>query len=251
MTYQFSDTSVEKRGYIQNCEINCFGDNGYTHITGNASLLAIFTNLLNEAFSRYADLAMKALGWNFDDTNYTTVPVATANLVDGTQGYNLATSHIRLLSVEVKDSASGNWRLLKEIDEKEFVARGESLSAHYDSAGTAQEGVPEEYNIIGTSLYLYPTPSYNSTNGIKVRFQRPPSYFATTDTTKEAGIPETHASYLTDYASMKYGVIRGLESAKNFFSLVTTWEKETIPEFYAQRNQASIPQITMEPVTYE
>ncbi len=247
MALDFSDTSVEKAGLLQNCEINCFGDNGYAHVTGNASLLAIFTNFLNEAYSRYADLAMKGLGWNWDDTDYTTVPIATANLVDGTQGYNLATTHIQLLSVEVKDAASGNWTLLKEVDEKEFVARGESLSAYYDNAGTAIKGVPAEYNLIGTSLYLYPTPSYNSTNGLKVRFQRPPSYWATTDTTQEPGVPEIHHTYFSDYASMKYAVVRGLDMARSLVALVSTWEQKTIPEFYSRRNQAKIHIMTHAP----
>ena len=229
------------------CEINCFGDNGYAHVTGNASLLAIFTNFLNEAYSRYADLAMKGLGWNWDDTDYTTVPIATANLVDGTQGYNLATTHIRLLAVEIKDAASGNWKLLKQIDEKELVARGESLSAYYDSAGTPIEGIPDEYNIIGTSIYLYPTPSYNSTAGLKVRFQRPPSYFATTDTTPEPGFPEIHHTYLSDYASMKYLVSRTQPAAKDYEGLVNIWEQKTIPEFYSQRNQAKIHIMTPAP----
>ena len=240
MSWQFSDTSVEKQGLLQTCETNCFGDNGYAHITGNTSLLAQFTNYLNEAYNRYADIAMKGLGWNSDDTNYTTVPIATANLVDGTQGYNLATSHIKLLSVEIKDSASGQWKLLKEIDEKDFVARGESLSGYYDNAGTPIKGIPEEYNIVGTSLFLYPTPSYNSTGGIKVRFQRPPSYFATTDTTKEPGITETHHFYLTDYATMKYGINRALANKNDYASLISIWETKTIPEFYSRRNQAKI-----------
>ena len=234
----FSNTGVEKNGLIQMCEANVFGDNGYTHISGNASLLAIFTNFLNEAYNRYADLAMKVLGWNFDDTNFTTVPIATADLVDGQQDYGLATTHIQILSVEIKDAASGSWKLLKEIDEKEFVQRGDSLSAHYDNAGTAIEGVPNEYNMIGTSLFLYPTPSYNSTAGLKVRFQRPPSYFATTDTTKEPGIPDTHHYYLSDYASMKYAMLRSLDSANKLIGLINTWEQKTIPEFYGRRNQA-------------
>ena len=240
MAYQFSDTSVEKRGLLQTCETNCFGDRGYARISGDASLLAQFTNLLNEAYSRYSELAMVSLGWNFDDTNYTTVPIATANLVDGTQGYNLATSHIQLLSVEIKDSATGQWRLLNQIDEKEFVAKGESLSGYYDNAGTPVEGIPEEYNLVGTSLYLYPTPSYNSTGGIKVRFQRPPSYFATTDTTKEVGFRETHATYLTDYATMKYGMNHTLASKNDYGALINIWETKTIPEAYSGRNQAKI-----------
>lgn len=250
MSLQFSDTSVEKAGLLQTCEVNCFGDNGYTHITANASLLAQFTNYLNEALSRYTNLALKALGWNFDDTNFTTVPIATANLVDGQQDYGLGTTHIQLLSVEIKDS-SGNWRLLTEIDEKEFTQRGESLSAYYDNAGTAVEGIPEQYNLIGTSLFLYPTPSYNSTNGLKVRFQRPPSYFATTDTTKAPGFTETHHTYLTDYATMKYGINHSLASKNDYAALIKRWEVEEIPEFYARRDRTELAQMTMEPIIFE
>lgn len=246
MSLQFSDTSVEKAGLIQTLETNVFGDRGYTQISGDASRLAIFTNLLNEAFSRYTSLAMKFIGWNFDDSNFTTVPIATANLVLNQQDYGLATSHIKILGVEIKESG-GNWRPLTEIDELEFSRRNESLSAYYNNGGTAITGTPLEYNLIGTSVFLYPTPSYNSTGGIKIRFQRPPSYFATTDTTKVAGINELHHTYLTDYATWKYSINKDIKKANAYAELVGIWEQKTIPNDYARRDAAKNPKMTFAP----
>lgn len=244
MSLVTSDTSVEKAGLLQLCEFNLFGDAGYTQITGNASRLAGIVNFLNEAYSRYFDLAMRADGrWQIDDTNYTTVPIATANLVSGQQDYGLNTTHIKLLQVEIKDSA-GTWRPLGKIDESDFARNDQSLSQYYDNSGTAVTGIPLEYNLIGVSVFLYPTPNYNSTNGLRVRFQRPPSYFLTTDTTKVPGFPEIHHTYLTDYASYKYAISRGLAVADRFALEVAKWEQKTIPEFYNRRNAAEAPIMT-------
>lgn len=226
---------------LQVCEADLFGDNGYTQITGNASRLAIFINFLNEAYSRYFDIAMRVDGtWQIDDTNYTTVPIATANLVASQQDYGLATSHIQILGVEIKDSA-GRWIALTEIDELEFSRESLPLSGYFDNAGTAITGIPLQYNHIGNSIFLYPTPNYNSTSGLKIRFQRPPSYFLTTDTTKVPGFTDLHHTYLTDYACFKYGLTRTLQSGKDFAALVTTWEQKTIPGFYGRRDKTSAP----------
>src|SRR5438105_2541997 len=100
MSLATSDTSVEKAGLLQVCEANIFGDNGYTQITSNASRLAIFINYINEGYSRYFDKAMDADGtWQIDDTNFTTVPIATASLISGQQDYGLNTTHIQLLGI--------------------------------------------------------------------------------------------------------------------------------------------------------
>lgn len=239
MSLQVSDTSVEKAGLLQTCESNLFGDNGYAQITGNASRLAVFINFLNEGYSRYFDKAMQGDGtWEIDDTNFTTVPIATADLVSGQQDYGLNTTHIEILGVEIKNS-SGAWIPLEEVDESDFNKGGKyegiAMSAYFDSSIT---GIPYQYNQIGASIFLKDTPNYNSTGGIKVRFQRPPSYFLTTDTTKAPGFTETHHTYLSDFATWKYASSRGLDDVANRYQgLVQIWEIKTIPEFYGRRNR--------------
>ncbi len=251
MALQLSDTSVEKAGLLQVCESNLFGDSGYGQITGNPSRLAILTNFINEAYSRYFDIAMTADGtWQIDDRNFTTDPVPVANLVANQQSYGLDTTHSQLLTIEVKDQ-NGNWTLLKEIDEVEMAARGESISAYYDNAGTALTGTPSEYNIVGPSIFLYPTPSYNSTGGLRVRMQRPPSYFLTTDTTKTPGFTALHHTYLSDYATWKYAINRTMPAvASQYVGLVERWEKNEIPAFYSRRDRLDTTVLTNEPIEY-
>lgn len=252
MSLKFSDTSVEKAGLLQVCEANLFGDNGYGQITGNASRLAIITNYLNEGYSRYSDIAMRTDGtWQFDDTSFTTDPLPTADLVTGQQSYGLATTHIQILEVEIKD-AVGNWHSLKQIDELDFSQNNDSLSAYYDNAGTPIKGTPIEYNIIGPSIFLYPTPSYMSTNGLKVRVQRPPNYFATTDTTNRSpGFTETHHTYLSDYATYKYAASRTMpDLERQYGAFVAVWESKTIPEFYGQRNKKFSKVMTGKKIRY-
>lgn len=240
----YSDTGVEKSGQLQTLEVNCFGDSGYGRITSNADLKAQFTNFLNEAKSRYIKIASKYDGTlQVDDANHTTDPLPAIDLVDGQQSYGLDTAFSKILSVEVKD-ANGKWQALTEIDELEFNKRGESLSAYYEGV----EGTPQEFNMIGPSLFLYPTPSYNSTGGLKIRVQRPPSHYLTTDTTKVTGFMEEHDPYFTDFATYKYSLNHTIASKADYRELVRVWEEESIPEDYADRNKGSTPEMTMEPI---
>ena len=51
-------------------------------------------------------------------------------------------------------------------------------------------GIPTLYLEQGNDLYLYPNPNYAATDGLQTFFEREQSYFVSTDTTKEPGIPK-------------------------------------------------------------
>jgi hypothetical protein len=228
---QFNDTSG-KSGLIQQCEINIFGDSPFAQISSNSSRLAIFTNYLNEALSRYASIAlMSDYNWEWDDRNQTDLPIGTTTLVSGQRDYSLSTEHAIVTAVEVKDTA-GNWYALEEIDERNFTQNDNSIS-QYTANGS---GTPTGYRKVANSLLLYPTASYTQAASLRVHFKRAPSYYTTADTTKTQGFTELHATYLSDYATWKYSLLHPKKDSARLRDEITIWEESKIPNFYSKRS---------------
>jgi hypothetical protein len=251
MALQFSDTKT-KQGLIQECETNVFGDNGYGRISGDDNLLATFTRLLNEGLNSVVQLILQSDNrWQWDDDNNTDFPIATTTLgvVVGSeqQDYTLAVSHLKITRVEVKD-ANGNWNLLKPIDQADIYS--ESLTDFLKTAG-----LPLYYDKIATSILLYPKPlgtQVTAVNGLKVYFQRPPSYFVSTDTTKVPGFNSLHHRLVALKASLDYartnslpvagGVMRG--GYKTGLLTQVDEEEQKLVETYVLRNKDEHVRIT-------
>lgn len=199
---QFSD-ATNKLGLIQSCERKTgLGD---AAISGSTALLKEFTALLNEAGSKVWALVFKSCGgWTYDDSNQTDLPQAACDLVSGTSKYAIPTGTLGVERVETKDSA-GNWTKL------EPMPSAEADSALYNLLGT---GAPTHYRLSGETLELYPTPNYASTGGLKVFFDRGPSAFASTDTTKTPGFASPFHEALSVGASMEWLKAKQPDSAK-------------------------------------
>lgn len=233
MSLQFSDTTT-KNGLIQECEDLVFSS--YGDISGNSDRLYQFTRLINEALNRVTSLVFKADGrWQFDDQNNTDLPIATTSLVTTTgseqQDYGIAITHLRILGVEVKDAA-GNWVQLTPIDQADLYDNGVT-----DFMKTP--GMPKYYDKIGNSIFLYPKPlatAVTSTAGLKIRYQRPPSYFVYTDTTKVPGFNSIFHRLIAMIASRDYAISKSLDVAKGLSELVQMTE-DSLSEDYALRNR--------------
>ena len=147
----------------------------------------------NSALDRFVFLAATANGtWEFDDTNQTDLPIGTTDLFTTQQDYSFASDVLIVEKVLAKDT-TGVWNELKarDITEPETEALWKLTSSSV--------GVPTMYDKFANSLLLSPIPNYNSTAGLKVVFQRGPSYFASTDTTKAPGIPTIFHTYIPRY----------------------------------------------------
>lgn len=236
MSLMFSDLSNQKAGIVQECESQVFGDNSYGRISGDTSLLATFTRYINEALNQVVNLIMTADGrWQFDDTNNTDFPIATTNLVttlgSEQQDYAFDITMLRILRMEVLDN-TGAWRKLTPIDQADI----------YDQSLTdfiKTPGLPVYYDKQGASIMLYPKPlatSVTSANGLKVWFQRPPSYFTTADTTKVPGFNSMYHRLVALIASRDYAISKSLSNTKALSDLVQQGEDSLI-ENYALRNK--------------
>lgn len=231
----FNDTST-KAGLIQECEDLVFGN--YGDISSNSDRLYQFTRLLNEGLNRVTSLILKSDGrWQFDDSNNTDLPIGTADLVTTAgseqQDYELAVTHLKILGVEVKN-ADGNWVNLIPLDQLDISNSGNSVTDFLKTPG-----MPLYYDKIGRSVFLYPKPlasAVTSTAGLKVRFQRPPSYFVYTDTAKAPGFNSLYHRLVALIASRDYAITKILSSAKGISELVAQGEEELI-ENYTLRNK--------------
>lgn len=221
----FSETNTGE-GLIQECERICLlTPNG---ISGNTDLLKGFTSRINNALDRFYALAFQydAL-WNMDDRRYADsdaeLPIATTNLVSGQADYLFSSELLAVTQVFIKDSG-GTWRELSPQDDKN------SPNIYLG----ATSGVPTHYELVGNSIYLNPTPNYNSTGGLKVTFKRNGVKFSYTDGGVAVGIPSLFHAYLARYASLPYLMEKGMPHAGQFSQLINQ-DEEAIAKFVSNR----------------
>lgn len=233
----YNDTT-NKLGIIQKCETTLFGDDGYGQITGNANRLYQFAERINRAQDRLVFLLMTADGrWQYDDTNYTDYGIATTNIVSGQKDYTFNVSHLEIEKVLIYQGASvTSYKLIDPIDQNDPDATGylENISTNV--------GLPIRYDKRANSIFLDPTPNYNSTAGLKIYFKRGPSYFLYSDTTTVPGFASIFHGFLAIHASAHYALDRTMKNAGNLFELLAKEEK-AIKEFYSQRNNDEKPRM--------
>jgi hypothetical protein len=219
----FSDTST-RQGLIQECER--ITGLGAGNITGD--LLKDFTARLNNAMDRFYALAFQYDSlWNMDDRRYAdgdvNLPIATTNLVSGQADYLFDDELLMVTQVFIKNSA-GAWVELSPQDDKN------SPNIFLD----ATSGLPATYELVGNSIYLNPTPNYNSTGGLKVTFKRNGVKFNSTDGGVAVGIPTLFHAYLAREASLTYLVDKRIGSKNDVANLVAR-DEEAIKKFVSQR----------------
>lgn len=196
---QFSDTTNDT-GLIQLCERQTgLGEAG---ITGNSLLLKQFTGLINDAFDELMPLLLSYCDKpRWDDLNHTDLPIGTVNIVSGQADYSVTVDDnsldiLNITDVRILTSSSGT-----EYATLERMLLDDSLALDAMSPNPSNTGIPSHWLESNNVIFLYPEPNYSATNGIKLFFEREASYFASTDTTKEPGIPKPFHNLLADIAS--------------------------------------------------
>ncbi len=207
---QFNDTTT-KQGLIQECEFWTGLGDGV--ISGDSTLLKVFTNRLNRGFDRVLPLVLsKDDTLQFDDPNHTDEPIAVTNLVAGQQAYSaLSDEHgnsiLNVVKVFIFDSATAvDYRPLRRVEV------GQGREDRILSPASTFTGIPSEYVERGGMLFLGPVPNYNATGGVKIMFERAQSYFASNDTTKTPGIPSPYHQLLALHASLDWLLVNKPES---------------------------------------
>lgn len=191
------------------------------------------TRRANSAMSDFVGIALSSDDrWQFDDTNFTDFPIGTTNLVSTQSDYSLDVSMLKILKVECKDE-DGVFKELLPIDRNDVTV---PLDVTFDTDGT-----PVYYDKFASSPMVYPAPDYNSVGGLRVWYQRDASPFASTDTTKQPGIPSLFHKYIALKIAEPYARDKKLDNYVSIRNEIQKYEEELIPEFYAKRNKDERP----------
>lgn len=201
------------------------------------------TRRANMALSDFVGIALGSDDrWQFDDTNFTDFPIGTTNIVSGQSDYAFDTSMLKVLKVELKNS-NGDWIELTPIDRNDVTS---PLSEIF-----ANNGVPMYYDKFANSAILYPTPNYSADDSLRVSYQRDGSYFSSTDTTKQPGIPSIFHKYIALKIAEPYLRDKGKDNYVSVRNEIQKFEEEKIPEWYSKRNKDERPMITGKFVDYK
>lgn len=177
--------------------------------------------------------------WIFDDSNYTDFPIGTTTLVNGQQDYNIVSStFLKILRVEVLDN-NGKYQLIEPFDENNIQ---QSLTEY---SGT--NGLPKTYQKLGDSILLYPTPATGSVTlaaGLKVYYQRVPSYFLTSDTTKTPGFNPLYHRILSYGASLDYCIWNDMNNKINTLTPQLQALQDQLCIAYTRRPAESKPKMS-------
>lgn len=196
----------------------------------------------NNALDRVVSLIRDAEGrWQWDDSNNTDFPIATASLVADQQDYALDPTHYRIQRIEVMDE-DGNWNLLSSIDEADVY--NQSLTDFLKTAGN-----PKFYDKVGNSIFLYPKPSYSQSASLKVFYERGPSYFTTSDTTKTPGFNPMFHDLVALWAGYDYAFINQMKIKADLEKEIAKKEDKLI-DYYSLRNRDEHIRLVSRPKNY-
>lgn len=183
---------------------------------------------INVAYQDVARLIWtSAGGWQFDDSNSLTLPIAQADLVHNQQDYVLPSTTQRVEEVVVKDS-NADWSKLKPFDIHDTdIAPEEWLET---------AGLPLYYDLIGRSIMLYPRPSSaycTMTSGIGVYVSRDVTEFDVTATSTTPGFATPFHRILSYAAAIDF--TQDMDERQLLVQQKARLE-QALTDFYAKRD---------------
>lgn len=195
----------------------------------------------------YAIGADKRFQW--DDTNHTKLPIGTTDLVENQVDYSFlvdeqGNSIITLIGISLVD-ANGIEQPLNLVDRNDSGYNKETYGTH--------SGTPTAYDKIADNIIKLdnkPTATDVTTYDLKFYFQRTPSYFAATDTTKAPGVsPLLHRGFVI--ASAYDGALTlGLPNL-SALGAERALEEQKVENYFTNRNNDERRSLTNKPIEYE
>ncbi len=216
---QYSDTST-KQGIVE-------GIRWETDTDTESFPIEDITRVANQAMDEYFSIAMN------DDKNQADFPVSTTNVVSGQADYSAPEDLLDFVILKAKNPA-GDWIILDRIYQLE------SDTAFEEEFAT---GTPTKYQYKENTFFLYPTPDYNSTGGLKIEYKRNPTYFLPTDTTKVPGIPYAHHQFITKFVSFALASKKSMDIAERLFRDLEKMRQD-IKMYWAKRGNYQAPRLT-------
>lgn len=211
---KFNDTSAQKDGLIQDCEIKLFGDEGYGKISDDDDRLAQMTNRIRRAQDRFSLLAMTADGkWQWDDTNHVdangkyTYNIGYCALEQGKRDYRFALEMLEIDRVYIKTSTTGFYQQIYPVDPDTEPGKYGLIDEQNI------QGVPYRYDKRADTILLDPIPFADIPLGLKVYFKRSSPYFTITDMDIEPGFASIFHNYLSLHSSRSYAADHSMPQA--------------------------------------
>ena len=230
----FNAVATTNDGIIQTIEE--LTDLGSAYISGNTTNLINFTARVNRVGHRvWHTIFMSTGNWAYDDGNETDLPQAVTDLTSGTAKYALPPTALTVQRIELKNSA-GLWYELSPITTQEIpIAVGEFYKT---------SGQPTFYRLIGNTIELFAAPSYNSTGGLKVYFDRDSVNFVYTDTTKTPGFASPYHEIIPIMASVEWLKVKQ-PTSPTLPGLIQDQLRieKSIKDFYGKRFKNKVPRI--------
>jgi hypothetical protein len=208
-----------------------------------AKIVASVNNYL-DTVTGYAIGADRTFQW--DDTNHTALPEGTTNIVSGQSDYSFLTDQQGNTILTL----TGMSRLISGTSyEKLYPVDRNDTNYDVSTFGVAS-GTPTCYDKIADNIIrLDVSPSASVTSGLKFHFQRTPSYFLASDTTKSPGVaPILHRGFVIA-AAYDGALTLGLA---NLQALATEMQREEqkMVRYFADRGQDSDKRMTMSPINF-
>lgn len=219
----FSDTTTSS-GLIQDI----------TFLTGadvNSYTLADRVRNVNANYHKVVSMILQSQDeWDFDDKNFTDYPILTTSLVANQQDYSFPAS-VKLLKVKRVEITYDGINFYKaepfDINERGLATDAASLSRSFVTT-------KPYYDIQSNSLFLYPKPASNSTNGLKVWISREIDEFTASDTTQEPAFDEPFHRMLSIGASLDFAVAKGSLNKNDLAALLADYEAR-LRQYYGSK----------------
>ncbi len=175
--------------------------------------------------------------WQFDDTNYTDLPIGTQTLVASQSAYTFNDKFLQLLEVQIKNK-DGDWYILPTIDQKEYSDES-PLEQDFETAG-----LPQYYDKVSDdTIKIIPAPDNGVTvtlaSGLKIKFKRTASLYTTALVNTGAQAPGFAAPYhviLSYMSAIPYCATYKKDRVALYEKRVMDLKKELI-ELYSQREK--------------
>ncbi|MBX3498106.1 MAG: hypothetical protein KF889_01580 [Alphaproteobacteria bacterium] len=173
---------------LQDCEF--WTNLGDGTITGDATLKAVFTRLLNIHYGETLLTLQLATGRDgVEDTNYTDHQFSTFTITENVNNYQFLTDEdgntiTDITGVMIQPETSSEYRPLTRLtldDPRAMLV----MSPNTDNTGT-----PSAYLEKNNMIFFDVLPDYTKAAAGKLFYRLVPSYFTTSDTTKEPGFVE-------------------------------------------------------------
>jgi hypothetical protein len=206
---------------------------------------------INEAYERVVGWILGCDGtWQWDDTNYTDLPIGTQTLVASQSKYSFNDKFLEIEEVQILKS-DGHWEIIQPIDQKE-ESDFYPLSEEY-----ATPGMPEFYDKVSDdTIELFPAPAAANVtlaSGLKIKYRRTASIFTSAEVstgTKVPGFMSTFHYMLSYMAAIPYCMKFKKDRVALYEKRVEEYKQDLI-EAYSRRERDKIKQITVRSRAFE